>query len=155
MWLRVIVSRTVLSNLSPSSSAFFFTNPVSNDALCATTMSSPQNSTNLGTMTSYIGASFTMSSFMEVSCSIWYGIGTPGLINSENVSTTSPSFTLTAPISMILLCFFESPVVSISNTTYSESRLWFLEFLTRSLRSSTKYPSTPYIILKSFLSPFV
>ena len=59
----------------------------------------------------------------RVSCSIWYGIGTPGFINSENVSTTSPSFTLTAPISMILLCFLESPVVSISNTTYSESRL--------------------------------
>ena len=35
------------------------------------------------------------------------------------------------------------PVVSMSKTTYVSAKLWFLEFSTSCLVSSTRYPSTP------------
>ena len=67
---------------------------------------------------SILGASSTMSSLMDVSCSILYGIGTSGLTKVEKRSVIAPSTTLTAPISMILFLSGLKPVVSRSNTTY-------------------------------------
>ena len=85
----------------------------------------------------------TMASLIPVRRSISKGIGTSGFTNSSILSMISPFLTFTAPISMILFFVGENPVVSISNTTYSPSRLWFLELTTISFISSTRYPSTP------------
>ena len=77
---------------------------------------------------------------------MWYGIGRPGLISCEYLSTILPDFIFTAPISIIsLVCEFK-PVVSISNTTNSSSSI-FLSFglVTIGASSSIIYISQPKI----------
>ena len=98
-------------------------NPTSNFALCATTVESPQNSKNLGKIVLMSGASFTISSVIEVSFTISSGIGILGFTNSENSSIISFPFIFTAPISIILSLNGSNPVVSISNTTYVSSSI--------------------------------
>ena len=86
---------------------------------------------------------------MVVSSVIRFGIGLSGSMNSENLSVMTPFLILTAPISIILSFFMENPVVSISNTTNSPSRLCPLGCLTAFLSSFTRLPVTPYMSLRS------
>ncbi len=101
----------------PCSSQFFLIKLISKSALWATMVQPLQNSINAGSIFSITGASITMSSRIDVSCSILNGIGTCGLTKVENLSTILPSFTFTAPISIILFTSGLKPVVSRSNTT--------------------------------------
>ena len=138
-----------LSIVSPSSSALYFKNPTSKSALCATSFKSPINSRNLGITLSIVSASFTISSVICVISTIFCGIGISGFTKHSNVSTISPSFTLTAPISVIFSVLKESPVVSISNTIYSLS----IPFdKSTALSSGTRYASTPYTTFIPYLS---
>ena len=114
---KATVSMIVNSFSIPCLSQFLMIKLISKSALCATMIASPQNSINCGRIVSIFGASITISSRMEVSSSIRYGIGTSGLTNVEKRSVISPCSTFTAPISMILFLSGENPVVSRSNTT--------------------------------------
>ena len=73
-----------------------------------------------------VSASLTSSLLIPVNSVIFFGIGSDGLTNELNLSIILPSWILTAPISIISFITGEKPVVSISNTTTSLSRLSFL-----------------------------
>ena len=123
-----------------------FINPISKGALCATKTASPIKSTNFPITSSILGSLATCSSVMLVISVIWYGIGLPGLISCEYLSTILPAFIFTAPISIIsLVCEFK-PVVSISNTTNSSSSIFLsFGFVTIGASSSIIYISQPKI----------
>ena len=122
---------------------------VSNLALCATIGKSLKNSINLFTASSSVALSCNISSVILVISVIFVGSFLPGLINSSYFSIITPSFILTAPISIIwspppAL----NPVVSKSNTTYSSSNNTLSVGLTTiSTLSSIIVNSAPYITL--------
>ena len=123
---------------------------ISNLALCATSGQSPTQDKNLFVTSSSVSESLTISSVIQVSSDIWSGIWYPGLINSSNLSIISPSFNLTAPISIIWSPPAAlNPVVSVSNTTYvvpSSGKSFGLT--TTYTVSSTSVNSVPYNPLK-------
>ena len=107
--------------------------------------SSPAHFKNSLTAISSFGQSATISLVILVTLVILSVIGFGGLINLSNLSIISPSFNLTAPISIM-----ESPpaalkpVVSRSNTTYSSaSKVALLLLFTIDTLSSTKVNSVP------------
>ena len=89
-----------------------------------------------------------MLSSILVSLVILNGIGLSGFTNVLNVSTICLFSTFTAPISIIWLLFAPKPVVSKSNTTNESLKFCPLSFFTVPIRSSTRYASTPYSILR-------
>ena len=132
------VSKTVFSTTLLFLSAHFFINPISNFALWATNTLSSKNSKNLGNISLSSGASSSISSVILVKLIISLVNFSCGLIKVENLSIISPFFTLTAPISIILLYSLLRPVVSKSNITYLSSKFWFLLDCTTLDKSSTK-----------------
>ncbi len=137
------VSTTVNAQSSPRSSQFFWINPMSNSALCATITHPLQNSINSGRTCAISGSPTSISSRIFVSSSMANGSGTSGFTNWEKRSTILPSETFTAPISIILCTFGLRPVVSKSNTTYESERLCPFGANTICFKSSTRYASTP------------
>ena len=98
--------------------AFEYINPISNFALCATIIPSPQNFRNFGRTLSIVGLSSTISLVIPVSSVICSDISISGLTSCENLSTIIPSLIFTAPISVILSRSELRPVVSKSKTMY-------------------------------------
>ena len=91
--------------------------PTSKPALCATSTPSPANSRNRGSASAMRGASATMASVMPVSAVTKGWIGRPGLTSVLKLSTSRPSTTRTAPISVMESLGGPPPVVSRSTTT--------------------------------------
>ena len=97
-----------------------------------------QNLRKSGSISSIVPEDITIWSLIPVRFSILNDIGTLGLTNVENLSTISPPFIFTAPISMTLSTKAEKPVVSRSNTTNSPEKSCPSGFVTILFVSSTR-----------------
>ena len=85
--------------------------------------SGPRNSNSAGSTDSIRGALATIDSVMPVRTVTVGAMARPGFTRVENVPSTSPPLTFTAPISVIMSPSGEPPVVSRSMTekVHSES----------------------------------
>jgi len=98
------------------------TKPTSKSALCAQRGRFPQNLRKSGRISPIFGAPRSIASVMPVRSMILPGSARSGSTKVWKVSSTSPRFMTTAPISMIASCCEDRPVVSRSNATYSSSK---------------------------------
>ena len=103
------------STTMPSFAASRRKNEASKGALCATKGRSSAKVKNRGSTWEISGCPLTISFVIPVSSVIKYGIGSPGSTRASKRSMTSPNWTFTAPISVIMA--FPIPVVSKSKAT--------------------------------------